>query len=108
VSTISNQPVFVEHGDAAAPTIARARKRITHALAHVHRPVGPVYVSIHAATRGRGGPHCDVHVHVDVDGETICAHASAASAGAAIELVHDRLREQVERSVQRRDRHRRD
>jgi ribosome-associated translation inhibitor RaiA len=93
---------IVEHGNAGSATSDHARARLAHALSHVKEPVGPVYLTLNGMPRHRRGPQACASVHVDIAGDTICAHATAPTLRAAIDLMHDRLHDQLERRADRR------
>lgn len=101
-TTNSQQLTIVEHGTAGAAAVAHARERIVHAFAHVSEPIGPVYLTVDAPTQHRHGREATVSVHVDVAGDVVCARATAATVGAAVEELHDRLRTQLDRRAEQR------
>lgn len=101
------QRTIVVHGNAGTASVEHARDRLIHALGNVIEPVGPVYLKLTAARVRRGQPGAVAEVHVDIAGDTICAHADGPTLRAAIDLLHDRLRGQVEARADRRlDQHR--
>jgi ribosome-associated translation inhibitor RaiA len=93
---------IVEHGNAGPATSDHARARIAHAISHVKEPIGPVYLTLTAEPRHRRGPQASASVHVDIGGDPICAHANAPTLPAAIDLMHDRLRDQLAQRADRR------
>jgi ribosome-associated translation inhibitor RaiA len=106
-SNTDQERTIVVHGNAGEAAVARARDRIVHALGNVIEPVGPVYVKLTATPERRGHPAAVAEVHVDIAGDTICAHGDGPTLRSAIDLLHDRLRSQVEdRSDRRVQQHR--
>jgi ribosome-associated translation inhibitor RaiA len=106
-SNTVQERTIVMHGNAGAAAVAHARGRLVDALGNVTETVGPVYVRLTATPERRGQPVAEAEVHVDIAGGTICAHAAGPTLGIAIDLLHDRLRSQVEERADRRpDQHR--
>jgi ribosome-associated translation inhibitor RaiA len=93
---------IVEHGNAGPATSNHARAKVAHALNHVREPIGPVYLTLNGMPRHRRGPQATASVHVDIAGDAICAHATAPTLRAAIDLMGERLRDQLEQRADRR------
>jgi len=97
----THEPTIVVRGDVPDAMVAYAVDKLRKIVAHAHVPVLDVELRLeHHADPARERPN-HVEASLDLDGEPVRAHRSAASMSEAVDRALTRLRRRVEAATER-------